>query len=192
MLAPCGDRTSATHTITVCSVTRQTVKQLCALFFSFLLDSNIHHCFQIEVKFHSSLNDWFYGNFDLNSRWDQGNKMVNNVWPHACSVPVVMLLLSLINTVKEEINKGVGEKVVVGVRWGSDCRNIGIDLFSLIPPINYIKDSIQSRDGKRKAIFAGSFFPFPLSWWHSASCISSIWVFPAKKCTEINVEAMLL
>lgn len=51
--------------ITVWSVPQQTVKQLCALLFSFLLGQIL----VIALKyFHSSLNDGFYGHFDLNSR----------------------------------------------------------------------------------------------------------------------------
>lgn len=60
LLAVCG-----THMITVWSVPQQTVKQLCALLFSFLLGQIL----VIALKyFHSSLNDGFYGHFDLNSR----------------------------------------------------------------------------------------------------------------------------
>lgn len=49
-------------------------------------------------------------------------------------------VLALINAVKKKQIKMLEKKVVVEHR-GLDCKYIGIDLFSLIPHINHIKDS---------------------------------------------------
>lgn len=147
--------------------------------------SNVGHSFEILFKCYSSLNDWFYGHFHLNSRCDQGNKTVNYVWMHASSV-----------SREEETNKGVVLWWLIGgAQTGVRLQKYWYWSVLFDPPaINYIKDFVQSWDGNRKVIFAGPFFslPFPLSWWHSASCISSIWMFPSKKRTEKNVKVMLL
>lgn len=92
-------------------------------------------------------------------------------------------VLALINAVKKKQIKVLGKKVVVEHR-GSDCKNIGIDLLSLIPHINHIKDSSNL---EMDTIFETLFPRFLIQHLASALCCGCFLL----KYTEMNTEVII-
>lgn len=108
------------------------------------------------------------------------------------SVCVAVLLLSLINAVKEETNKGVGEEVVAE-QWGQTglrLQKYWHRFFPLIHPEKRHQGICQILRRKQKSniwvFFSASAFMM------LSSRTSCIWMLPAKKCAQTKAEVMQL